>query len=461
MKSIYVKDLLRGSKREGTSVTLLCWVKARRDLGQIVFLDLCDSTGVIQAVSNGESTPTSVGTAFVQAPVGVGGHPEQLLTKPMELVKTVPLESAVKATGVMQRGPKGMEIYLTGIEVIGVANSGFSPRPHANFDIFDQRLVDHLLTNRHLYIRNEKAAAILRYRHLLMKSVHDWFSEKGFVEITAPVLTPTPLYEDGTAMSLCVHDERTFLTQCVGFYLESAVHSFEKVYNMGPSFRAEESRSKRHLMEYWHIKAELAWVDLEDLIGLVEDLISHLVQFSQEKCLHIFETLGTSLSTEGMQMPFPRIRYSDAVERLHHLGMHFEFGTSLGSTEEEALSQQFATPFWVVGIPRSIEPFPYVIDKTDPRVTRTADLIASRGYGELLGIAEKIHTLEELDERMIEKGKAGDPRYEWLRQLRQSGCVPHGGFGMGVERCIRWLLDIPHVRDAMPFPRIFRRKIAP
>lgn len=461
MKTVYVRDLLRGSKREGAAVTLPCWVKGRRDLGQLVFLDLCDSTGTIQAIAKDGHVLDPPGSVAVLPQAVEVATEAAALEKAYSVAKTVPLESSVEAVGILQQGPKGFEIHLTSLEIIGKATSEFSPRPRSNIDILDGKLADHLLRNRHLYLRNEKLAAILRFRHLMMGAIHAWFRQKGYVEINAPVLTPVPLYEDGTAMSLDVHDERAFLTQCVGFYLEAAVHAFEKVYNMGPSFRAEETRSKRHLMEYWHIKAELAWVDLDDLMTLVEDLISYVVQFSLDECDDIVKTLETKLCVHGMATPFPRISYVEAVNRLQQLGMPFEFGTSLGSTEEEALSKQFVSPFWITGIPRKIEPFPYVIDKDDPRVTRTADLIATNGYGELLGVAEKIYDPSELDERMKEKKKDGDTRYEWVRQMREFGCVPHGGFGMGVERFIRWLLDIPHVRDTIPFPRIFRRKIAP
>lgn len=457
MKTLYVRDLLRGNRREGVTISLLCWVKGRRDLGQLVFLDLCDSTGTIQAIAknsqlsasgNGSSETTTVATETV---AGIA----------YTTAKTVTLESAVKVGGVLSRGPKGFEINLTSVEIVGRATSDFNPRPRSNINILDPSLADHLIRNRHLYLRNEKLAAILHFRHLMMKAIRAWFDSKGYIEINAPVLTPVPLYEDGTAMSLRVHDESVFLTQCVGFYLEAAVHAFEKVYNMGPSFRAEESRSKRHLMEYWHIKAELAWVNLDDLISLVEDLISYVTGFCMDECADVTETLGTNLCTHGLATPFPRISYVEAVERLRQLGIPFEFGTSLGSQEEEVLSKQFVSPFWITGIPRSIEPFPYVIDKNDPRLTRTADLIATNGYGELLGVAEKISDPSELEERMKEKGKDGDIRYDWVRQMRELGCVPHGGFGMGVERFIRWLLNIPHVRDTIPFPRIFRRKITP
>jgi len=460
MKTVYVKDLLRGSKREGAAVELLCWVKARRNLGQLVFLDLCDSTGTIQAITKDARVlePPSSETTFESEE---SLKAEKTAQGTFSTAKTLSLESSVKATGIMQQSPKGFEIYLTSLDIIGNATADFSPRPRSNINVLDGKLADHLLRNRHLYIRNEKMMAILRFRHEVMGAIHTWFRQKGFTEITAPILTAVPLYEDRNAMSLEVSGEHIFLTQCVGFYLESAVHAFEKVYNIGPSFRAEETHSKRHLMEYWHIKGELAWVNLDDLFSIVEDLIGDVVQFCIDECDDLVKTLGTKLCVHGLATPFPHISYVDAAQRLQHLGIPFEFGTSMGSAEEEVLSKQFASPFWITGIPRKVEPFPYVIDKDDRRVTRTADLIASNGYGELLGIAEKTADLAEIDERMAEKGKADDPRYDWVRQLREFGCVPHGGFGIGVERLIRWLLDIPHVRDTIPFPRTFRRKIAP
>lgn len=461
MKTVYVEDLLRAGPQEAT-VELLCWLKSRRDLGHLVFLDICDSTGTIQAVAKcGDGDVLSVSRLSKDSAIAEISLADKKTRNAFAVAKTIALESSARAEGVVRRGMRGLEIHLSSLEVIGSAVADFCPRPRSKIDVLDGRLADHLLRNRHLYIRNEKMAAILRFRHKMMGAIHAWFRQKGFTEITAPILTTTPLYEDRNAISLRLNGEDAFLTQCVGFYLESAVHAFEKVYNIGPSFRAEETRSKRHLMEYWHIKGELAWVDLDDLFLTVEELISHVTQFCVDECGDLAQTLGTSLCTHGLATPFPRISYTEAVQRLHHLGIPFEFGTSMGSEEEEALSRQFFSPFWITGIPRRVEPFPYVIDQQDRRVTRTADLIASNGYGELLGIAEKIADLAELDERMAEKGKDGDSRYGWVRQLREFGCVPHGGFGIGVERLIRWLLDIPHVRDAIPFPRTFRRKIAP
>jgi len=302
--------------------------------------------------------------------------------------------------------------------------------------------------------------AILKFRHILMSHMRQWFSENQFIEINAPILTAVPLYDDSSAMKINIKGENAFLTQCVGYYLEAAVHAFERVYNMGPSFRGEESRSKRHLMEYWHIKAEIAFGNLEDIIKMVEDIIVYLTQKCQQET-ELIQTLKTEFCLDGLKVPFKRISYEDAINYLQKKGFKIKFGIGLGSKEEEELSNMFDGPFWVTNIPRVVEPFPYVVHPQDDRVTMVADLIASNGYGELLGTAEKIYDLKMLDERLQNKGKLDDPRYEWIREVHQMGCVPHSAFGMGLERLIRWLLNIPHVRDTIPFPRIFRRKIMP
>jgi len=440
MKKVYVADLLH-SPPGGTSIVLYGWVKARRQHRRIVFLDVADSTGTVQCV------------------VEIGSKPV------FELAGRMSQETAVKITGVLAdtgRANPSREIRVHDIEVVGVSTINISPYPRGNIDIQDPRLQEQLLDKRHFYLRNEKLAAILKFRHILTRIVHQWFHENGFIEIHAPVLTPTPLYDDRTAMAIKVHGQDVYLTQCVGFYLEQAVHAFEKIYNIGPSFRAEESRSKRHLMEYWHIKAELAFVDFEDMASIVERFIHDVSEQCIREGHELANIIGTTMCSDGTKTPFPRINYDEAVEWLKTQGFDIEFGKSLGSDEETLLSQRFGElPFWVVGIPRSIEPFPYVIDAADIRRTKTADLIASRGFGELLGIAEKISTLSMLDERLAEKSKDGDARYEWLRELRQYGCVPHGGFGMGLERFIRWLLQVPHVRDTIPFHRAFGRRIDP
>jgi len=439
MKSIYVGDLLAGPP--DVAVALQCWLKARRASGGICFLDLTDSTGQIQGVVE-----------------------KKRLNSGFEPILRIPLESAIEVSGevVSKAGAnKPREIAVSSVRVVGAANMQVQPLPRSDFDPFLPELADHLLAHRHLYLRNPKIIAILKFRSMMMSWVRRWFEERGFTSIDAPILTPVPLYDDRTAMQIEVDKEKVYLTQCVGYYLEAAVHAFERVYNMGPSFRGEESRSPRHLMEYHHIKAEIAWANLDDIIRLVEELIAFVSKMAWEQGPDISRTLGLKMRLDGMRTPYPRISYEEAIAHLKREGVDIEFGKGLGGADEEILSKLFPSPFWVTGIPRSIEPFPYCIDPTDTRITRVADLIASGGKGELLGVAEKISDIGMLDERLGEKGKLQDPRYGWIRDVHQLGCVPHAAFGMGVERLIRWLLDIPHVRDAIPFPRIFRRRIHP
>mgnify|MGYP001594668612 FL=1 len=442
MKTLYAVDLLYHVP-SNTNVNFYGWVKTRRRHNHIIFLDICDSTDSIQVVVDS----TKIGE------------------KSFKDLYRITIESSVKVTGILvdtgkNKPPK--EIHANRIEIIGPATISVSPYPRSDIDIFDPKLKEQLLNKRYFYLRNKKIMTILKFRHVLTGIVHQWFREKGFIEIHAPILTPTPLYDDRTPIALKVHGQNVYLTQCVGFYLEQAVHAFEKIYNIGPSFRAEESRSKRHLMEYWHIKAEMTFVNFEELVIMVEQFIYDVTEQCVAYSAPLAKVIGTEMCQDGLKTPFPRIDYNEAVDWLKGQGSDIEFGKSLGSAEEFLLSSRFnETPFWVVGIPRSIEPFPYVIDSNDPRRTKTADLITSKGFGELLGIAEKIHTLPMLDERLVEKGKIGDFRYEWLRELRQYGCVPHGGFGIGLERFIRWLLQIPHVRDTIPFHRAFGRRIFP
>ncbi|MDD4382986.1 MAG: OB-fold nucleic acid binding domain-containing protein [Candidatus Shapirobacteria bacterium] len=440
MKSVFISDLLVDENKIGTEVTMHGWCKSKRDYGGIVFVNITDSTGNMQVIFNRDNfSPNDY-----------------------ERIKKISKETAIKVVGLLQQGKESFDIVASSYQIIGESTISLSPSPRDNIDIFNPDLQEYLMSNKHFYIRNEKNIAILKFRSLLMAKVRDWFEENRFIEITAPILTPTLLYEDGSALFLDIHGQKVFLTQCVGFYLESAVHAFERIYNIGPSFRGEEGRSKRHLMEYWHIKAELAFCDFEGIVSTVESLISYVNAFCLEKNIQeIISPLDIKICTDGLDPPFPRIDYAEAINYLQKKGCDIEFGKSLGSDEEAILSFLYDKPFWVVGIPRTIEPFPYSINPLDTRRTMTADLIASNGYGELLGVAEKIYLPEMLDERMIEKNKFSDERYDWLKDLRQYGCVPHAGFGMGIERLIRWLLDIPHVRDTIPFFRTFGRKIEP
>jgi asparaginyl-tRNA synthetase len=438
LKRAFVTDLL--GYPTPTEVKFQGWVSKKRHRGGIVFLDLCDRTGFVQAVAEKETLPGDVFKKIVY----------------------VPLESCVEVSGILQsHRQKAREISIRDISIIGAASKQISPQPRGNVNVFDPALAEHLLSNRHIYLRNPQIAAILQFRDLVKREFRRWFAENGFIELDAPILTPVPLYEDRTAMPIEVHGERIFLTQCVGYYLDAAAEALERVYNMGPSFRGEESHSKRHLMEYHHVKAELSSGNLEDVIRLVEEMLAEVTIRCAEGAKPLMANIKTSLSLDAARIPYDRISYRDAIKWLQGQGHAIKFGKSIGSEEETMLGDLFTGPFWIFGPPRLTEPFPYVINDSDPETVNVADLIAPRGFGEILGTAEKIHDLKMLDERLREKGKFGDPRYEWIRELHKCGCSPHIAFGMGLERFIRWILGLPHVRDAIAFPRIFRRRVYP
>lgn len=439
MKKTFIKKVVNDGQPH-LNYGLQGWIKSKRKGKKRIFIDLVDSTGHIQLIIEKEKIGESS----------------------FELARKIAVESAVRVKGDLIEDKNKKELIVTEFEIIAASTRHITPEPRSDFDIFDEKYVNQILNNKHIYIRNPKFMAIQRFRHLLLHYMRLWFHENNYIEIAAPVLTPVPLYHDKTAIPVKLHKQDLFLTQCVGYYLEAASMAFEKVYNISPSFRGEESKSKRHLQEYWHIKAEIAFGDLEDIIFIVESIIEFLIKKLQNEpeINEIFHSLKTKLCLDGLKTPFPRITYEDSIEFLNRNGCDIEFGDSIGSKEEEEiLSKKFKSPFWLTGIPRKIEPFPYVIDGNDNRITRVADLIASNGYGELLGVAEKIHSIEMLDERLKEKQLADDKRFEWVRQVHKTGCVPHIAFGMGVERLIRWLMNIPHVRDAHPFPRTFGRKI--
>lgn len=439
MKTKLNQDLLK--EENGTEVDVYGWLVAKQKHKNVLFFDVVDTGNPIQITIESKN----------------------ITDEEWDELKSLTPESGLHVRCKIQTYRYKKE--LTVISVIGLykADLCIDPRPRSKFDIFDPDLTNQLLSNRHLYIRNPKVAAILKFRSWLMAACRDWFAENDFLEFDAPILTPAPLYDGSTAMPIEVHGEKVYLSQCAGFYLEAAAQVFERVYNMGPSFRGEESRSKRHLMEYWHIKAELLWGNREDIIGLVEDILVYLTTRAVNECQDIVKTLGTEICTDALNTPYPRITHQEAVNILRSRGdIDADFNKGLSSAEEEELSEHFkGSPFWVMGIPKIIEPFPYSIDPEDDRVTVVADLISSNGCGELLGVAEKIFDPVMLEERLKEKDKNNDERYSFIKDVHRAGCVPHIAFGMGMERLIRWMINIPHVRDAIPFPRVVRRKINP
>ncbi len=430
MKTLYLKDI---ASKVGEEVELLGWIAYKRKMKNHFFLDLVDSTGKVQVLCQG------VDNIYKR-------------------------EQSVRVVGNVIERDGSIEVIAKEIEIIGDVNFQMSPHPREKFDVFGTQYVDYIQKNRHLFIRNPRVMAAMKARALVMRAVHNWFDANGFYEVTAPILTPILLYDTETGIPVKVNEQDVFLTQCVGFYLEAAVHGMEKVYNIGPSFRGMESISKRHLTEYWHIKAEQAFCPFDEFFGVVENLVSSVTRMVGEN--PETEAIANELNTGGycwdaIKPPFPRITYSDAVELLKKNGYNVEFGKSINDIGEDFLANYFKSPVWITYNARNIEGFPYKIVKDNPELTMTADLIATKGFGEILGIADKIEDRAELELRLKEKGKDMDPKYEWFKQLRDYGTVQHCGLGMGLERLVRWLFQLPHVREASAFPRSMGREIYP
>ncbi len=440
MKKTYLKDVF-DSKKERVIVS--GWVKSRRESKEFCFLDVVDSSGEIQIIISKKKEKNS------------------------NVLKKLLPESSIKVEGILKKNKKSnFEIEATNVELIGEAKLDLSPHPRQNFNILDSKYADYVLKNKHFFLRNEKIQAILRFKHLFLFNLHKWFTEKGFVFIDAPVLTELLLYDDKTAFKLDYSDnirskQEVFLSQCNTFQLEAAIHAFEKVYNITPSFRAEHSKTNRHLREYWHLKAEIAWAELDDLINLAEKMLYEVTKDTIKECKEELKILKVDIDLRKLKPPYKQITYDRALEILHSKGNKMKWGRSFGINEERILTKEFGENLlFIRGIPCSAEGFPFSRDPSNIKITRTCDLLAPEGFGELLGTAEKITDKKELIKRMAEKGKDTPKqmeRYKWYVDLRDYGMVPHGGIGMGLERVIRYLLKLPHVRDSISFPRLYGR----
>ncbi len=339
-----------------------------------------------------------------------------------------------------------------------------APQTQSRIDWPHRRRGEHEIRfyrDRHLTIRSSFSRAALMARARLHSFLLNWLSQRDFVELHAPIITKLPLYEPQTAVSLTLHEQDVFLTQCVGFYLEAAAVGLERVFNIGPSFRAEESKSPRHLVEYWHVKIEAMWLTRGQTMNLCEELLRDAVDFVRDNCQDLTQALGGRVPAALPGGAFPSITYRNAVEMLQERGHPAVFGDHLGPREEEALADVLLAPTWVCNNPRSMEPFVYRVSPEDPECTVTADLVLPNGYGELLGIAEKISDPRELEIRMLEKTMDGQGVYSWVTELRQTGLPTHSGMGMGFERLLRWLFQTQDVRDYVAFPRTVGRPFWP
>jgi asparaginyl-tRNA synthetase len=427
------------SKHDGQIVTIQGWLYNLRESGKLLFPIFRDGSGVVQGV---------VPKAAVS--------PETF-----ETIKTLTLESSVIVRGKVRadkRAPGGYELDVTDIQVVQkVAEE--DPYPIS----LKEHGVDFLMEHRHLWIRSPKQSAILRIRAEIIKAARDFFDNQGFTLTDPPILTPAACEGTTTLFPVDYFEEQAYLTQSGQLYIEATAMALGKVYSFGPTFRAEKSKTRRHLTEFWMVEPEIAFGQLEDVMQLAEGLLSFLVQRVLEKRRSDLEVIGRDIAKlETVKSPFPRISYDEAVQMLqdaHAKGLienKFEWGGDFGSPDETYISSQFDRPVMIHRYPALVKAFYMEPDPQRPELALCVDVLASEGYGEVIGGSQRMSSYDLLIKRIHEHGLP-EEAFKWYLDLRKYGSVPHGGFGMGIERAVAWICGLEHVRETIPFARTLHR----
>ncbi len=424
----YIEDIAR---YEGQVVTLKGWLHARRSSGKIHFLIVRDGTGFLQVVM----TPQGVGQeAFTRA-----DHLGQ--------------ETSLIVHGTVRRDPRapgGFELDATGYEVVGESHDyPITPKAHG---------VDYLLDRRHLWIRTPRQQAILRIRHEVVDAIRTFLNGRGFVLADTPIFTPAACEGTTTLFPVQYFEDATaYLTQSGQLYNEANAMALGRVYCFGPTFRAEKSKTRRHLTEFWMVEPEMAYATLDDVIALGEALVVFVVERVLERRRRELDTLERDPAPlERVKAPFPRISYDEAVDILRRRGLPFEWGGDFGGPDETALSEAFDRPVAIHRFPAAVKAFYMKPDPERPELALGVDILAPEGYGEIIGGGERIADYELLLQRIREHNLPQEA-FEWYLDLRRYGTVPHAGFGMGIERVVAWICGLEHIREAIPYPRMLYR----
>ncbi len=428
----------------GEEVTIQGWLYAKTGKGKLQFLQVRDGTGIIQAVLFKPNLPEEVFEAGKR------------LTQESSLIVRGTVKENERAPGV----PGGYEVDATSLEVVQVAEEyPITPKEHG---------IEFLLENRHLWIRSRLQWALLRLRATVMRSIRDWLDQNGFVEMSTPILTPAAGEGTSTLFEVDYFGDQVYLAQTGQLYNEANIYAFGKVYCFGPTFRAEKSKTRRHMTEFWMVEPEMAFCDLDGLMKLEEEFVSYIVQRClEERAVELAVLERDTGPLEKVILPFPRISYDDAVERLRKIQaetenpeqkalLNIEWGQDFGSPHETELTKQFDRPVFVYGFPTIAKAF-YMEPWPDrPEVCKSVDLLAPEGYGEITGGSERISDPELLLKRIHEE-HLPEEAFKWYLDIRRYGSVPHSGFGLGVERTVAWIAGIHHVRETNPFPRTLGR----
>jgi asparaginyl-tRNA synthetase len=428
----------------GEEVTIYGWLYARTGKGKLQFLQVRDGTGIIQAVAFKPNLPEEVFDAI------------KGLTQESSLILSGRVKADERAPGV----PGGYELDVTGLEVVQVAEEyPITPKEHG---------IEFLMDHRHLWIRSKKQWALLRIRATVMRAIRDWLDSNGYQEMSTPILTPAAGEGTTTLFEVDYFGQPVYLAQTGQLYNEADICAFGKVYCFGPTFRAEKSKTRRHLTEFWMVEPEIAFCDLDQLMEIEEQFVSHIVQVTLRERVQELKVLERDThALEQVIPPFPRISYDEALERVAAVrdatedpelkeALAIEWGTDFGSPHETELTKQFDKPVFVYGFPTACKAFYMEPWPGRPEVCKSVDLLAPEGYGEITGGSERISVPDLLLER-IHHDQLPEEAFRWYIELRRYGSVPHSGFGLGVERTVAWIAGIHHIREAEPFPRTLGR----
>jgi len=419
------------SKHLNEEVTIGAWLANKRSSGKIAFLQLRDGTGFMQGI-------------VVKADIGEDKFQE---------AKALTQESSMYVTGTIvedTRSPLGYEMQVTDFEIIHEAvDYPITPKEHGT-----EFLMDH----RHLWLRSKRQHGVMKIRNEIIRATYEFFNENGYVKIDPPILTGSSAEGTTELFHTKYFEEDAYLSQSGQLYMEAAAMAFGKVFSFGPTFRAEKSKTRRHLIEFWMIEPEMAFMDHEDSLEVQEQYVSHVVQSVLKNCKIELEALGRDTGQlEKIQAPFPRISYDEAIQLVKEKGFDdIEWGDDFGAPHETAIAESYDKPVFITNYPAEIKAFYMKPDPSRPEVVLCADLIAPEGYGEIIGGSQRIDDLELMKQRYEDHGLTGDA-YNWYLQLREYGSVPHSGFGLGLERTVAWIAGVEHVRETIPFPRLLNR----
>jgi len=424
---VYISDV---SKHADQEVKIHGWLYNKRSSGKLWFLQVRDGSGIIQAV------------------VFKGDVSEEIFQRCEKLTQ----ESSIVVTGKVsedKRAPSGFELQMKDIQIMHLAEEyPISPKEHGSTFLMDHR---------HLWLRSSKQNAILKIRHEVVRACRDFFDSQGFVLIDAPIFTPNACEGTTTLFETEYFGSKAYLTQSGQLYMEAGAMAFGKVYCFGPTFRAEKSKTRRHLTEFWMIEPEVAFLDLDGDMDLAEDFIIYIVQRVLENRRAELELIGRDVAPlQKVTKPFPRISYDEAVAILKKRNIEFEYGCDFGAPDETIISGEFDKPLLVHRYPAQIKAFYMKNDPEQPDKALCVDMLAPEGYGEIIGGGQREDDLETL-EKKIKEHDLPKEAFEWFLDLRRYGSVPHSGFGLGIERAVTWICGLNHLRETIPFPRLMNR----